>query len=57
MARLRELFGATLDDPDGRFELELALRVRPYAELTPSAVEPYRTAPPARRTQVSLSNS
>jgi hypothetical protein len=31
MARLRELFGAAVDDPDGRFELELALRVRPYA--------------------------
>jgi PucR C-terminal helix-turn-helix domain len=27
IARLRELFGAELDDPDGRFELELALRV------------------------------
>lgn len=26
MARLRELFGADLDDPDARFELELALR-------------------------------
>jgi PucR-like helix-turn-helix protein len=26
IARLRELFGAALDDPDGRFELELALR-------------------------------
>lgn len=31
MARLRELFGAALDDPDGRFELELALRVQPFA--------------------------
>lgn len=28
MARLRELFGATLDDPDGRLWLELALRVQ-----------------------------
>jgi hypothetical protein len=28
LARLRELFGARLDDPDGRFELELALRTR-----------------------------
>jgi hypothetical protein len=28
LARLRELFGARLDDPDGRFELELALRSR-----------------------------
>jgi DNA-binding PucR family transcriptional regulator len=35
MARLRELFGEALDDPDGRFELELALRVEPYAVLTP----------------------
>ena len=26
--QLREAFGATLDDPDGRFELALALRVR-----------------------------
>jgi DNA-binding PucR family transcriptional regulator len=32
MTRLRELFGTALDDPDGRFELELALRVAPYAE-------------------------
>jgi hypothetical protein len=28
MARLRELFGDTLDDPDGRLWLELALRVQ-----------------------------
>ena len=28
MARLRELFGELLDDPDGRFELELALRLQ-----------------------------
>ena len=28
LARLRELFGARLDDPDARFELELALRAR-----------------------------
>jgi hypothetical protein len=33
MVRLRELFGTALDDPDQRFELELALRVRPYAQL------------------------
>ena len=26
IARLRELFGAELDDPDSRFELEIALR-------------------------------
>jgi hypothetical protein len=31
VARLRELFGAALDDPDERFELELALRLRTYA--------------------------
>jgi DNA-binding PucR family transcriptional regulator len=31
LARLRELFGARLDDPDGRFELELALRSRALA--------------------------
>ena len=28
LARLRELFGGALDDPDGRFWLEVALRVR-----------------------------
>jgi PucR C-terminal helix-turn-helix domain len=31
LARLRELFGARLDDPDARFELELALRSRALA--------------------------
>ena len=31
LARLRELFGDRLDDPDGRFELELALRARRIA--------------------------
>jgi PucR C-terminal helix-turn-helix domain len=31
LARLRELFGTRLDDPDGRFELELALRARRIA--------------------------
>ncbi len=31
MARLRELFGDALDNPDGRFELELALRLARYA--------------------------
>jgi DNA-binding PucR family transcriptional regulator len=29
MTRLRELYGDRLDDPDARFELELALRSRP----------------------------
>lgn len=36
MARLRELFGEALDDPPRRFELELALRVAPYAGLAPT---------------------
>ncbi len=34
LTRLRELFGTALDDPDGRFWLELALRV---AEVRPAA--------------------
>jgi hypothetical protein len=37
MVRLRELFGELLDDPDGRFELELALRLRPFAPLAAGA--------------------
>jgi hypothetical protein len=56
MARLRELFGATLDDPDGRFELELALRVRPYGDLA-LGTEQDRPVPTNGRSQVSLSNS
>ena len=28
LERLRESFGSALDDPDARFELELALRAR-----------------------------
>jgi lambda repressor-like predicted transcriptional regulator len=32
LTRLRELFGSRLDDPDGRFELELALRARRIAQ-------------------------
>ncbi len=39
MARLRELFGDALDHSDGRFELELALRVLPFAVLTDSAAD------------------
>ncbi len=35
LSRLRELLGATLDDPDGRFELELALRARLTAGTAP----------------------
>jgi hypothetical protein len=31
LGRLRELLGDALDDPDGRFELELALRARQFA--------------------------
>ena len=34
LSRLRELLGGTLDDPDGRFELELALRARLRAPLS-----------------------
>ena len=37
MARLRELFGDAIDNPDGRFELELALRLLPFAALTDAA--------------------
>ena len=33
MARLRELFGAALDDPEQRFELQLALHVQPFGRL------------------------
>ncbi len=33
LARLRELFGSALDDPDARFELELALRAPPPTGL------------------------
>jgi len=36
LARLRELFGSALDDPDGRFWLALALRVRSGA-VSPDA--------------------
>jgi DNA-binding PucR family transcriptional regulator len=32
IAKLRELLGDALDEPDGRFELELALRVRAALE-------------------------
>jgi DNA-binding PucR family transcriptional regulator len=32
IARLRELLGEELDDPDARFELELALRSLPPSE-------------------------
>ena len=32
IARLRELLGEQLDDPDARFELELALRGRSWAQ-------------------------
>jgi DNA-binding PucR family transcriptional regulator len=34
LVRLRELLGDDLDDPDGRFELELALRARVLSEAT-----------------------
>jgi hypothetical protein len=35
LSRLRELLGDTIDDPDGRFELELALRARLVAGAAP----------------------
>jgi hypothetical protein len=38
IARLRDLFGGALDDPDQRFELELALRLQPL--VSPSRVQP-----------------
>jgi hypothetical protein len=39
MTRLRELFGDALDDPDGRFELDLALRLTPFSELAEPGAE------------------
>jgi PucR C-terminal helix-turn-helix domain len=33
LGQLRDLFGSALDHPDERFELELALRLRPYRSL------------------------
>ena len=39
MSSLRELFGSALDDPDGRFELELALRLEPFARAVPADPE------------------
>jgi hypothetical protein len=47
MARLRELFGEELDDPDGRFELELALRLRPFAALGAGTRDGRRSEPAA----------
>jgi PucR-like helix-turn-helix protein len=40
LARLRELFGERLDDPDGRFELELALRAHSGGEHAGPGVTP-----------------
>jgi len=40
MARLRELFGTDLDDPDGRFELELALRLQSFAPASKESAAP-----------------
>ncbi len=37
LGRLRELFGPVLDDPDGRFWLELSLRVAPNPDRTPAS--------------------
>lgn len=39
MSSLRELFGDALDHSDGRFELELALRLLPFAVLTDGAAD------------------
>ena len=53
LSRLRELLGDTLDDPDGRFELELALRarLRDGAVLSPGSPETQsgQSARPSRR--------
>jgi DNA-binding PucR family transcriptional regulator len=37
VARLRELLGAQLDDPDARFELEVALRARALSDAASAA--------------------
>ncbi|MGB9185954.1 MAG: helix-turn-helix domain-containing protein [Solirubrobacteraceae bacterium] len=37
LGRLRELFGESLDDPDARFWLELALRAAPDGATPPEA--------------------
>jgi hypothetical protein len=52
VARLRELLGGALDDPEGRFELELALRVEaafsdPPRATPPSPPEPEPAPAPA----------
>jgi len=40
LGRLRELLGGRMEDPDARFELELALRVRPPTQLVEHAGGP-----------------
>jgi hypothetical protein len=55
MARLRELFGGLLDDPDRRFEIELALRVLPYGQLAEPA--PESLGPSPAHSQLSPRNS
>jgi DNA-binding PucR family transcriptional regulator len=37
IARLRELLGEQLEDPDARFELELALRARQLSDAEAAA--------------------
>ena len=37
IARLRELLGDELEDPDARFELELALRARAFSDAEAAA--------------------
>jgi hypothetical protein len=44
LARLRELYGADLEDPDARLELELALRASTADEQAGSGVSPARGA-------------
>jgi DNA-binding PucR family transcriptional regulator len=52
LGRLRELFGRDLDDPDGRFWLELALRAEPMdAEGRPGEARERAEAGSARRTR------
>ncbi len=40
LSRLRELFGSSLDDPDDRFWIELALRTRAVSEPAGDAAQP-----------------
>jgi hypothetical protein len=48
LRRLREVFGSALEDPDGRFELELALRTRSFLAPDAAPVSPPSARAPAR---------